>query len=40
MLKYAKSTEFHQEHSCENGLRCIMVIENYGLATAKGVISI
>lgn len=40
MLKYAKSTEFHQEHSYENGLGCIMVIKNSGLATAEEVISI
>ena len=35
-----KSTEFHQEHSCKTGLRCIMVIRNYGPAEAEGVISI
>ena len=35
-----KSTEFHQEHSCKTGLRCIMVIENYDPAEVEGVISI
>ena len=35
-----KNTEFYQEHSCKPGLRCIMVMKNYGPAEGEGVISI
>ena len=40
MQKSVKSTEFLPEACYKNGLSCIMVIQNYGLAMAEGVISI
>ena len=40
MQKSVKSTEFLPEVCCKNGLRCIMVIENYDPAEVEGVISI